>query len=63
VLATRESKGWRFVAFVRLVPLFPFNLLNYSLGLTRTPPGVARSKCSASPMAFEIYAPVASEAS
>jgi uncharacterized membrane protein YdjX (TVP38/TMEM64 family) len=30
-----ESEGWRFVAFVRLVPLFPFNLLNYSLGLTR----------------------------
>jgi len=30
-----ESEGWRFVAFVRLVPLFPFNLLNYALGLTR----------------------------
>ena len=29
------SEGWRFVAFVRLVPLFPFNLLNYALGLTR----------------------------
>jgi len=28
------SEGWRFVAFVRLVPLFPFNLLNYALGLT-----------------------------
>ncbi|MEE4237044.1 MAG: rhodanese-like domain-containing protein, partial [Anderseniella sp.] len=24
-----------FVAFVRLVPVFPFNLLNYALGLTR----------------------------
>jgi uncharacterized membrane protein YdjX (TVP38/TMEM64 family) len=23
------------VAFVRLVPVFPFNLLNYALGLTR----------------------------
>jgi uncharacterized membrane protein YdjX (TVP38/TMEM64 family) len=30
-----EAEGWRFVAFVRLVPLFPFNLLNYVLGLTR----------------------------
>ncbi|MCU7959228.1 MAG: VTT domain-containing protein [gamma proteobacterium symbiont of Bathyaustriella thionipta] len=30
-----ENEGWRFVAFVRLVPLFPFNLLNYALGLTR----------------------------
>lgn len=30
-----ENEGWRFIAFVRLVPLFPFNLLNYALGLTR----------------------------
>ncbi len=30
-----ESEGWRFVAFTRLVPLFPFNLLNYGLGLTK----------------------------
>ena len=30
-----ESEGWRFVAFTRLVPLFPFNLLNYALGLTK----------------------------
>lgn len=30
-----SAEGWRFVAFVRLVPLFPFNLLNYALGLTR----------------------------
>ena len=29
-----EAEGWRFVAFTRLVPLFPFNLLNYALGLT-----------------------------
>ena len=29
-----EAEGWRFVALVRLVPLFPFNLLNYALGLT-----------------------------
>jgi len=32
-----EAEGWRFVVFVRLVPLFPFNLLNYALGLTRIP--------------------------
>jgi uncharacterized membrane protein YdjX (TVP38/TMEM64 family) len=30
-----EAEGWRFVAFTRLVPLFPFFLLNYALGLTR----------------------------
>jgi uncharacterized membrane protein YdjX (TVP38/TMEM64 family) len=30
-----EEEGWRFVAFARLVPLFPFNLLNYALGLTK----------------------------
>jgi len=34
-----EDEGWRFVAFTRLVPLFPFNLLNYALGLTRIPLG------------------------
>lgn len=30
-----EEEGWRFVAFVRLVPVFPFNLVNYAFGLTR----------------------------
>jgi uncharacterized membrane protein YdjX (TVP38/TMEM64 family)/rhodanese-related sulfurtransferase len=34
-----EAEGWRFVALTRLVPLIPFNLLNYGLGLTRIPPG------------------------
>lgn len=29
-----KKDGWKFVAIVRLVPLFPFNLLNYALGLT-----------------------------
>jgi len=29
------TEGWRFVAFVRRVPLFPFNPLNHALGLTR----------------------------
>src|SRR5215831_11177186 len=32
-----DAEGWRFVAFVRLVPLFPFNLSNYALGLTQIP--------------------------
>jgi uncharacterized membrane protein YdjX (TVP38/TMEM64 family) len=30
-----EEEGWRFIAFVRLLPLFPFNLMNYAFGLTR----------------------------
>ena len=30
-----EDEGWRFVALMRLVPLVPFNLLNYAFGLTR----------------------------
>ncbi len=29
-----EKQGWRFVAIIRLVPLFPFNLINYAFGLT-----------------------------
>jgi uncharacterized membrane protein YdjX (TVP38/TMEM64 family)/Fe-S oxidoreductase len=27
--------GWKVVAFTRLIPAFPFNLLNYALGLTK----------------------------
>lgn len=30
-----EAEGWRFVVLMRLVPLVPFSLLNYALGLTR----------------------------
>lgn len=37
LVAGVEAEGWRFVAFLRLVPLFPFNLANYALGLTRIP--------------------------
>ena len=37
ILRGAEREGWRFVAFARLVPLFPFNALNYALGLTRIP--------------------------
>ena len=32
-----ERQGWIVVAITRLVPLFPFNLLNYGFGLTRVP--------------------------
>ncbi|NKE70722.1 DUF3047 domain-containing protein [Candidatus Manganitrophus noduliformans] len=31
------ERGWVFVAITRLIPLFPFNLLNYAFGLTRIP--------------------------
>lgn len=37
LIAGVEGEGWRFVALMRLVPLVPFNLLNYALGLTRIP--------------------------
>ena len=30
-------EGWKIVGLVRLSPIFPFNLLNYSLGLTKVP--------------------------
>jgi len=30
-----EQHGWKVVAFTRLIPLFPFNLLNYAFGLTK----------------------------
>lgn len=35
VLDAVDAEGWRVVALARLVPLVPFNLLNYALGLTR----------------------------
>lgn len=30
-----EYRGWQFVALLRIVPIIPFNLVNYGLGLTR----------------------------
>jgi uncharacterized membrane protein YdjX (TVP38/TMEM64 family) len=30
-----EKKGWVYVAVTRLIPVFPFNLLNYAFGLTK----------------------------
>jgi uncharacterized membrane protein YdjX (TVP38/TMEM64 family)/rhodanese-related sulfurtransferase len=35
IVAGVEAEGWRFVAMTRLVPIVPFNVLNYALGLTR----------------------------
>lgn len=29
-----DQKGWVFVAFLRLFPIIPFNLVNYGLGIT-----------------------------
>jgi uncharacterized membrane protein YdjX (TVP38/TMEM64 family) len=37
VMRSVDAEGWRFVAFVRLVPIFPYNIVNYLLGLTRVP--------------------------
>jgi uncharacterized membrane protein YdjX (TVP38/TMEM64 family) len=40
-LASLDDKvareGWEIVAFTRLIPIFPFFLLNYAFGLTRIP--------------------------
>ncbi|MDQ5986052.1 MAG: hypothetical protein CSYNP_01770 [Syntrophus sp. SKADARSKE-3] len=30
-----ETQGWKVVVFTRLIPVFPFNLLNYAFGLTK----------------------------
>lgn len=30
-----EEQGWKIVAFARLVPIFPYNVLNYAFGLTK----------------------------
>jgi uncharacterized membrane protein YdjX (TVP38/TMEM64 family) len=37
VMRSVDAEGWRFVAFVRLVPIFPYNIVNYLFGLTRIP--------------------------
>ena len=31
---TTEKNGWKLVAFTRLIPLFPYNMLNYFFGIT-----------------------------
>ncbi len=35
LIAGVESRGWQFVALLRIVPIIPFNLVNYGLGVTR----------------------------
>ncbi len=30
-----ERNGWKAVAFTRLIPVFPYNILNYAFGLTK----------------------------
>lgn len=37
VIRSVEEDGWQFVAFIRLVPIFPYAIANYLLGLTRIP--------------------------
>jgi uncharacterized membrane protein YdjX (TVP38/TMEM64 family) len=37
IMRSVEADGWQFVAFLRLVPIFPYNVINYLLGLTRIP--------------------------
>jgi len=34
LIAAVEQRGWMSVAFLRLVPIVPYNLVNYGLGLT-----------------------------
>jgi uncharacterized membrane protein YdjX (TVP38/TMEM64 family) len=35
LIAGVERKGWQFVALLRLIPVIPFSLVNYGLGMTR----------------------------
>ena len=35
LIAGVERRGWQFVALLRLVPIVPFSLVNYSSGVTR----------------------------
>ncbi|MFI4963180.1 MAG: TVP38/TMEM64 family protein [Legionellales bacterium] len=37
LIAGVDKRGWLFVALVRLVPIIPFNLVNYGLGITGIP--------------------------
>jgi len=34
LIAGVDEKGWMFVAFLRLFPIVPFNIVNYGLGVT-----------------------------
>ena len=35
IISEANQKGWMIVAFLRLVPIVPFNLVNYGFGVTR----------------------------
>ncbi len=35
LIAGVENRGWQFVALLRLIPIIPFNMVNYGLGVTR----------------------------
>jgi len=35
LMHTIERESWQFVAITRLIPITPYNILNYTLGLTR----------------------------
>lgn len=37
IMRSADEDGWQFVAFLRLVPIFPYNIVNYLLGVTRIP--------------------------
>ena len=37
IMRSVDEEDWRFVAFVRLVPVIPYNIANYLLGITRIP--------------------------
>ena len=37
LIAGVDKKSWMFVAFLRLIPIVPFNLVNYGLGVTGIP--------------------------
>jgi uncharacterized membrane protein YdjX (TVP38/TMEM64 family) len=37
IMRSVDEDGWQFVAFLRLVPIFPYTIVNYLLGVTRIP--------------------------
>jgi uncharacterized membrane protein YdjX (TVP38/TMEM64 family) len=37
IMRSADEEGWQFVAFLRLVPIFPYTIVNYLLGVTRIP--------------------------
>ena len=35
LISVFDRRGWPFLAFLRVIPIIPFNLVNYGLGLTK----------------------------